>query len=52
MYFTTLYIRLKQVWRYIVYPSKYYAKKYAKKYVKEYNSKNYPIEYMSPTDTE
>lgn len=36
MFFTSLYIRLKQIFEYLTYPSKYYSKKYAKKYVQEY----------------
>ena len=45
MFMTTMFFKIKQLWDYLVYPSKYYAKKYAKKYVEEYskNKKLYDI---------
>ena len=51
MFFTQMYIKLKALWEYIVYPSKYYAEKYAKKYAKEYSQtysvkNNKTVEYI------
>ena len=34
--FLTLYLKIKFLWDYITYPSKYYSKVYAKKYVDKY----------------
>ena len=39
MFLTSLIVKMKQVWEYLIYPSKYYAKKYAKQYVDEYTKK-------------
>ena len=36
MFFASVYIRLKNLWEYLIYPSKYYSKKYAKEYAKHY----------------
>lgn len=38
MFFTTAYYKIKQLWDYITYPSKYYAKKYAKQYAQYYSN--------------
>ena len=38
MFLTVAYYKLKQLFDYMVYPSKYYAKKYAKQYVEEYEA--------------
>ena len=36
MFFASVYIRLKNIWEYLIYPSKYYSKKYAKEYAQYY----------------
>ena len=38
MFVTTIYYKMKQLWDYVMYPSKYYAKKYAKRYAQEYSA--------------
>ena len=38
MFFASVYIRLKNIWEFFVYPSKYYSKKYAKEYAKYYTT--------------
>ena len=35
MFFANIFIQIKRIWEYLVYPSKYYAKKYARRYVDE-----------------
>ena len=40
MFLTSIYYKMKQMWEYLTYPSKYYAKKYAKQYVEEYSKNN------------
>ena len=37
MFFTRIYIRLKNIWEHLLHPSKYYSKKYAKQYAKKYS---------------
>ena len=37
MFLTNAYYKMKQLWDYIIYPSKYYAKKYAKQYAQYYS---------------
>ena len=49
MFLTTMFFKIKQMWDYMIYPSKYYAKKYAKQYVKEY-SKNKQLYDIIETD--
>ena len=36
MYFTAMIMRMKEMWDYVMFPTKYYARYYAKKYVREY----------------
>ena len=38
MFLTSMFFKIKQMWDYMVYPSKYYAKKYAKQYIQEYEA--------------
>ena len=38
MFLTTAFFKIKQLFDYMVYPSKYYAKKYAKQYIQEYEA--------------
>ena len=38
MFLTSMYIRLKNIWDYLLYPSKYYSRKYAKEYAKKYSN--------------
>ena len=37
MFFSTLYINIKNMLKYITQPSRYYSKKYAKRYAKKYS---------------
>ena len=46
MFLTSLYVKIKQMWEFIVYPSKYYSKKYSKQYALEY-SKKYNLDSIS-----
>ena len=37
MFLTSIVMKIKNMWEFLVYPSKYYSKKYSKKYAREYS---------------
>ena len=43
MFLTSIVMKIKNIWEFLVYPSKYYSKKYSKKYAREYSVARYDI---------